>query len=127
MKEDGTIEGKPSQAGTFNAKIEITASKTTAGAYASMGSSTETDVNTFDITIVVSGADGEIVDTVDTWTENVPYISNGNWYVNGQDTGVSATNDAAVKSNSTPALIFAIISFVGVLALGGCQVFKKKK
>ena len=127
VKEDGTIEGKPSQAGTFNAEIEITASKTTAGAYASMGSSTETDVNTFDITIVVSGADGEIVDTVDTWTENVPYISNGNWYVNGQDTGVSATNDAAVKSNSTPALVFAIISFVGVLALGGCQVFKKKK
>lgn len=109
LGEDGTIEGTPTKAGTYTVVVELTATKSGGGsgkpgesknAIMPMGmgdnkgnkggSTTETTTVDIELTFVVEG-DGETPE----WEENVPYIGeNGNWFVNGVDTGVAAQGPA---------------------------------
>ena len=150
LKEDGIIEGTPAVAGTYNAVVQIVASKTTAGQFESSGSTTTTDTNEYALTIVVAGAEnqgqpGQTEQPAGDWTENVPYIKDGNWYVNGVDTGVAATATVTVpsagddtaqvvtqtgntnNSGNGAALVVAIIACLGVVALAAYEfIFGKK-
>ena len=97
LSEDGTIKGTPTEAGTYTAVIEMTATKSGGGGGSKDnkggnkgGSTTETTKLDYEITFVVAG-DGQTPE----WTENVPYIGeNGNWFVNGVDTGKTAQGPA---------------------------------
>lgn len=103
LSADGIIEGKPTEAGTFVVTIKLYATKTTTNTKKGTTSVAETTAY-FDLTIKVNG---EAV--APEWTENVPYIKNGNWYMNGKDLGVKAqgangtngTNGVGFKSMSS--------------------------
>ena len=97
--EDGVISGTPTQAGTYNVTVRLTAEKSgsSGGKGGSKGGSKggqSKETTNVDLTLqlVVKG-DGQ----APAWTENVPYIGeNGNWFVNGTDLGVKAKAEDGV-------------------------------
>ena len=88
LSAEGVIEGNPTEAGTFNLVIEMTATKESSGGKGKQSSTTTTKLD-YEVTIVVAG-DSE----APAYEENVPYVGeNGNWFVNGNDTGVKAQGE----------------------------------
>lgn len=96
--EDGVISGTPTQAGTYNVTVRLTAEKSgsSGGKGGSKGNkggpSKQTTTVDLALQFVVEG-DGK----APAWTENVPYIGeNGNWFINGTDLGVKAKAEDGV-------------------------------
>lgn len=155
LSPDGKIEGTPTAAGTYNVVFKLTAEKQSGGsggnkrmsavngdkvAPARMGNKGEPTVETteveYAVTFVVAGAGGAA-----EWTENVPYIGdNGNWFVNGVDTGKPAQGAAgqngangeagAAASGSVAGIVLGSIALaiaVGATAAGTVLYIKKRK
>lgn len=156
LNPDGTITGTPTKAGTYKVVIEMAAEKTGSssggnkdGSKMAMprgnkgGSTTEMTKIEYELTFVVAGETA-------TWTENVPYIGdNGNWFVNGVDTGkpsqgasaselteekVQELIDAAMKSNggesgcnSSITAGEGIMVAAGLISLAGAALVVSKK
>mgnify|MGYP002802509927 CR=1 FL=1 len=149
--EDGgaVIQGTPTEAGTYTVVVELTAKKSGGGGGfpgpmsmsnaimpmggpggPSGGDSTETTTIDIELTFVVAG-DGS--SETPEWEEDVPYIGdNGNWFVNGEDTGTPATGPAGKDGkdgsgcNSSVSGI-AGLTFVALAAAGTVYLLKKKK
>ena len=150
LEKDGTLKGTPTEAGTYTVVVEMTATKTSSGGGGfpgggggpmmfggfpggSGGSTTQTTKVDYTITFVVAG-DGQ----TPAWTENVPYIGeNGNWFVNGVDTGkpsqgAAGTNGTDGKDgkggcSSTVTGVAGIVGMTFVLAAGTICLLKKRK
>lgn len=145
LEKDGTLKGTPTEAGTYTVVVEMTATKTSSGGGGKMttfgdfgggnkgGSTTQTTKVDYTITFVVAG-DGQ----TPAWTENVPYIGeNGNWFVNGVDTGkpsqgAAGTNGTDGKDGkggcgSTVTGVAGIVGMTFVLAAGTICLLKKRK
>ncbi len=140
LNSDGTISGTPTSAGTYNVVFEMTAEKETSGGGSKGnkgGSSVETTKVEYAVAFAVAG-DGNVTE----WQENVPYIgANGNWFVNGVDTGktsqgaagepgaVGASGTSVVTGGSaTTAIVLGSISLAlsVIVAAAGAYMFIKR-
>lgn len=136
-----TISGTPTEAGTFTTTMRVTYGYWSAGGWGG-GSVRNANVD-FTITFVITGEGG----TEPGYVENVPYIGeNGNWWINGADTGVNASGiqgpqgpqgpqgepgapgeSGCNSSLDTSAIVIAVAAIVvaaGAIAL--CRVKSKK-
>lgn len=148
LDKDGKISGTPTAAGTYTVVIEMTAEKESSGggsktmslsegvmvAPARMGnkggSTTETTKVEYAITFVISGEGGSATE----WVENVPYIGeNGNWFVNGVDTGKPSKGIDGINGESAAGNVAGVVlgSIALAIALGataaGVVLYVKKR
>lgn len=83
IDQEGNITGTPAEAGVYEVTVKIAATR-------GSGKNAVTDTYTRTFTLVVNGAGYE-----------APYIGeNGHWYVDGVDTGVSATGPKGDKGDT---------------------------